>query len=69
MMPRNLIKWLQNIFKCPNNTFESAGFINLGAQLILPQKLLKTLSNEKFGYKILMKLKTYIIVELGQKEK
>jgi len=39
MTPRNLIKRLKNIFKCPNNTFEIANFIYLGAQLILPHYL------------------------------
>ncbi len=40
IMPKNLIKRQNNIFKRPNNTFSSTVFIYLGAQLILPHYLL-----------------------------
>ena len=48
MVPKKLIKRQQNLFRRPNNTFKSAGFIFLGAQLILPLSLLtKAINNFK----------------------
>ena len=55
MIPRNLIKRQQNIFKRSFNTFESSGFIYLSAQLILPPYGVVTLdiltpNLTQFGY-------------------
>jgi hypothetical protein len=51
-MTRNLIKRQQNIFRRTNNTFDTAVFIYLGAQLILPHyKSPKYFCEKKLSFK------------------